>query len=459
MSKIVHLYVESLASEGYGIAYLDGKVTFIPFTAPGDEVEAELIQIKRNYNYAQFLKIVKPSSIRIEPLCQHFGTCGGCKWQHLSYKTQLEWKQQFVVDAFERIAKIIPHETYPIVPSHQPFYYRNKMEFSFSPSDSCPEKPVLGFHLPGKFNRVFHVEKCFLQNDFHNVLRHHLYEIILSLNLSPYNRKTHEGFLRNLIIRKNSKDEWMIILVVTEDKKEIIHHIFEKIIPLFPQVISWNYVVNQKKNDSLHDLDPILFYGMPYLEETILQIQFKIRPLSFFQVNKNQAEKLYSKVVQWGAFKKEDVVYDLYTGTGTIALSISPFVKKVIGIDNSSQAIQDAQENARNNSVCNSVFVFSDVAKGFNDSLIEEHGRPNVVILDPPRSGVHPQVIKQLLKKRPERIIYVSCNPGTQARDISMLSELYELHKIQPFDMFPQTAHVENIALLILKNSSVSTPQ
>lgn len=448
MGDIIRLHIESLASEGLGIAYLNDKVTFVPFTAPGDEVEVELLSSKKNYNEAKLLKILSPSSLRISPKCQHFGTCGGCKWQHLNYETQLQWKQQFVRDAFERIAKLVPREIDPIVPSPHPFFYRNKMEFSFSPDIQSPGQNVLGFHLPGKFDKVFQVDSCFLQENLQNEIRNKIFEIINSLRLSCYNRKTHEGFLRNLIIRKNSRDEWMVILVVSEEKKEILSQIFEKLIPSFPQVVSWFYMVNQKKNDSLYDLQPVLYSGKSYLEESILQIHFKIRPLSFFQVNKPQAENIYRTVIQWGEFQQDDVVYDLYTGTGTIALCVAPLVNKVIGLDNAPQAIMDAKENALNNRIFNATFLLSDVAKGFNANLIKEYGQPDVVVLDPPRSGLHPDVIKQLLKLHPRTIIYVSCNPSTQARDIALLSSLYEVHKIQSFDMFPQTAHVENVALL-----------
>jgi len=450
MMEKVQFKITDVASEGYGLGYVDNKVTFVPFTAPGDEILAEIVKKKKNFNEARLLEVLVPSPQRVAARCSHFGLCGGCKWQHLTYEAQLFWKNKFTVDAIERIGKCVVDVKYPIVPSPKIFAYRNKMEFSFG-WDNEKGSPVLGFHFPGRFDKVFHVESCYLQESLHNDIRHAFYEQAVRLQLSVYDRKTHKGFLRNLLIRKNRRDEWMVILVISEQDREIIEKLFSPIVPLFPQVVSWYYVVNQKKNDSIYDLSPVLYAGQPFLEEKILHIHFKISPLSFFQVNPDQAEQLYAYVVEEGEFSPDDVVYDVYTGTGTIALAIAPKVKRVVGIDNAYQSIEDARENALNNHISNAIFIHADAVKAFNTQTFKKYGFPDVVILDPPRSGLHPSIVKQFLTYSPRKIIYISCNPATQARDIGMLAESYKIKSIQPFDMFPQTAHVENVSVLVKK--------
>lgn len=439
--------------EGKGVAKQDDMVFFVNNAIPGDFVHIRVISKKRRYYEAETTEILRPSESRVKPLCKHFGLCGGCKWQHMSYEAQLQFKQKQVYDQLERIGKLQIQEKLPILGCSETAFYRNKLDFTFSTRkwfihENDHSDPVLGFHIPGRFDKVLDIEECFLQPEPSNKIRNAIREIALKAGMPFYDIKNHEGFLRNLIIRNNHKGEFMLILVVALENLEWLEKIYHLIENHFKEVKSLYVAVNQKMNDSLEQVPLKLIFGQPSLNETWLDLKFDISPVSFFQTNLYQTEKLYSKVLEWADLKGNELVYDLFCGTGTISLMLAKKAKFVVGIEYVKEAVKDAYVNAEKNEIKNIYFEAGDVKEVLFKKNIKKYGTPDIIVLDPPRSGVHPDVLKALSEIAPERIIYVSCNAATQARDLTMMTGHYRILSSQPVDMFPHTSHVENITLL-----------
>jgi len=455
------ILVEDFAAESKCLTKIDGQVVFIEQTAPGDVVNIRIIKKKKNYLEARPVYYHSFSSKRETPFCVHYGTCGGCKWQHIQYPDQLEFKQQQVLDQLERIGhqKEIKYE--PILGAMHQVAYRNKLEFTFTNqrwlthdeinSGETFERNGLGFHKPGQFDKVLDIEKCHLQPDLSNEIRLKVKEIALQEKIPFYNLREHKGFLRNLIIRNSNKGEWMVILQVSVENKLWIEKILNELKNTFPEITSLYYLVNSKGNESYADLEAIHFSENKYIVQKMEDLDFRISPKSFFQTNSDQAHELYKLVREFAELKKDDVVYDMYTGTGTIANFIAGQVKKVVGLEYVSDAIEDAKINSEINKIANTRFQEGDIAKIFNEAFLVEHGNPDVIITDPPRAGMHKDVIASILQTSARRIVYVSCNPATQARDIDLLKERYKLVKSQAVDMFPHTHHIENIVVLDIK--------
>jgi len=458
--QIENLEIIDAGAEGKAVGKKDGLTIFVPFAVPGDVVDVELFKKKKGYAEARIINIKTKSPHRIEPECAHFGLCGGCKWQIMDYETQLKYKQKQVEDAFRHLGKFEFPPIQPIIPSLNRFKYRNKLEYTFSHlrwlddedmhlrnTGEILETRGLGFHIPGKFDKVLDVSHCSLQAEPSNEIRNSVRAFAIKHNIPFYNIRNHEGILRNLIIRNNTKNEIMVILSITEmnDKtQELLAFLKDK----FPQIISLFYVINTKLNDSISDLVPVLYSGVPHISETMEGLLFKIGPLSFFQTNSLQALELYKVARDFAQISPKDIVYDLYTGTGTIALFISKQAQKVVGIEYVDAAIEDAKYNAQQNGISNTVFFAGDMKDVLNQNCTKRNGKPDVVITDPPRSGMHPAVVARLLEMEPPKIVYISCNPATQARDITELARKYTVEKVQPVDMFPHTHHVENVTLL-----------
>jgi 23S rRNA (uracil1939-C5)-methyltransferase len=457
------LEIIDIADEGRSVARYNDLVVFVTGAVPGDIVDARITRSKRNFIEAKVVNIIKPSVDRILPFCKHFGICGGCKWQYLSYEKQLEYKQKQVNDCLQRIAKInIEGKLMPVKPSSKLTFYRNKLEYTFSCyrwlTDDDMQFPedgrnmnALGFHIPGKFDKVLDIESCYLQGEPSNAIRLSVRDFALKNNLDFFDLRKQTGFLRNIIIRTTITGEVMVIVSFFRDDEEWRNALLEHISVSFPQVTSLMYVINDKCNDVITDLEIQCYKGNPFIIEEMGRLKFKIGPVSFFQTNSLQAYELYKVVADFAALKGDEVVYDLYSGTGTIANFIASTAKKVVGVEYVKSAVDDAFENSKINGITNTFFYAGDLAKVLNDSFVNENGMPDVIITDPPRNGMHKDVVMQLLSISPEKIIYVSCNPSTQARDIEMLSEKYTLVKAQPVDMFPQTHHIENVALLLKK--------
>ena len=452
-------------AEGKAVARVDNRVIFVPYGVPGDVVDLQVTGKKKSYYEARITAMHSPSQWRIDPVCQHFGLCGGCRWQNMDYSRQLHYKQKQVKESFDRIGKFDYPEIRPIIPSDPIYFYRNKLEYTFSNRkwhiDPKPEGEEhihsngLGFHLPGRFDRVLDIEKCHLQADPSNDIRLKAREFALSEGLSFYDVKTWEGLLRNLVIRNTTTGEWMVIMVFRDDEEEVIRKFMTHLQNNFPSITSLMYAINPKKNDDISDLEIRLFHGNPCLIEELPAfhsdhppLKFRIGPVSFFQTNARQAEKLYRVAAEFADFKGDELVYDLYSGTGTIACYIAPYVKKVIGLEYIPSAVTDAGENALLNGFSNTAFHSGDIAKVMDEDFFQENGIPDVIITDPPRAGMHEKVIRQILQARPGKIVYVSCNPATQARDIRILADHYRVTAIQPVDMFPHTQHVENVVRL-----------
>ena len=456
-------------SEGMSVAKPEGRVVFVPFGVPGDVVDLEVFKKKKNYLEGRILRIKKPSDKRVNPVCQHFGLCGGCKWQQMDYHWQIYYKQKQVKDNFDRIGKLDYPEIRPILGCEKQYYYRNKLEYAFSNrkwlTDGAPagtygeeECKGLGFHLPQLFDRVVDVAHCHLQADPSNDIRLFVRKFTMDHKLSYYSVRQHEGLMRNLVIRCNSKGEFMVIHVISEESRVIRNELIPALEQRFPQIVSLLLIINNKLNDVINDLPFECLKGDPWLIETMASprpgfpdLQFRIGPVSFFQTNVYQAERLYHAAFDLAELKGDEVMYDLYTGTGTIAQYFSRFVKRVVGIEYVEEAIADAKVNMALNGIENCTFFAGDMAKIFTDDFIKAQGRPNFIVTDPPRAGMAEKVVEQLLKIRAEKIVYVSCNPATQARDLQLLSTAYDLKAVQPVDMFPHTQHVENITLLELK--------
>lgn len=464
--------ISGVAAEGKAIAKValqegseDRIVVFVPYGAPGDVADIQLDKKKRSYAEGHIARLVNPSGCRVTPMCRHFGICGGCKWQHLPYEVQLECKARQVEDALKRIAKVDYPEIKPILGSEHTFGYRNKMEYTFSDrrwrtweevrsgAEFSGPKEALGFHIPGAFDKVLHIEECLLQDDLGNRIRNFMFDYALEHDLSFYNIKENHGFLRTLMLRISSTGEVMVVLVVGEDDKKAIEDLLNATAEAFPEITSLLYVVNLKVNDSIADQEVVLFKGRDYIEEEMEGLRFRINPKSFYQTNSAQAYNLYKVARQFAGLDKHDsknlpLVYDLYTGTGTIAQFVARNAKKVIGIEYVEEAIADARLNAGVNNLNNLEFFAGDMKDVLTDDFIAAHGRPEIMIIDPPRAGMHPDVIEVVRRASPEVIVYVSCNPATQARDLALLDSDYCITDIQPVDMFPQTHHVENVVRL-----------
>ena len=457
--KFENVEIIGAGSEGKAIARVENRVIFVPFVVPGDVVDIQVVKKKKSYFEGRAVKFHKYSEKRIEPKCEHFGVCGGCRWQNMDYNDQLFYKQKQVVDNLERIGGLTLPEMNPILASDNIYHYRNKLEYTFSNRRWFVEKPDpdnpqvlnrngLGFHLPGMFDRILDIENCYLQRDPSNAIRLAARDFALENDYEFYDVKTWSGYLRNMIIRTSSTGAIMLIMVfrfVDHIKMPaLLDHLAEK----FPEITSLMYVINDKRNDDISDLDVKIYKGDPFIMEEMEDLKFKIGPLSFFQTNRDQALKLYQTAKDFAGLKGNEIVYDLYTGTGTIAAFVSRFAKKVVGIEYIASAIEDAKENSALNGIDNTVFYSGDILRVLNDAFIKENGKPDVIITDPPRAGMHDKVVHQMEKIAPEKIVYVSCNPATQARDLVILAEHYTVEKVQAVDMFPQTHHVENVVLL-----------
>lgn len=460
---IENLTISTVTHEGKGMGREDGKVIFVDYALPGDEVKVRISKSKKDYAMGTINKLLKPSSDRVEPSCEHFGLCGGCKWQHADYNKQLEYKEKIVKESFERIGKISFLENLPIKGNKEVFYYRNKLEYTFSAkrwltteeieSGEEIERRALGFHIPGQFGKVINIDKCFLQDDRSNLIRNELREFALEKNLSFYNIQEHEGLLRNIIIRNTTLDEWMIIVSFGENNMDEVKLVMDFLKRKYQFINSLYYVINLKMNDTIFDLPLVLYNGKSSITEQLGHCKFDISPKSFFQTNSIQAKELYDVALNFADIKPNNLVYDLYTGTGSIACYIAHLCKKVVGIEYIPEAISDAKKNAALNKIENASFFSGEVEKILNDIFIEQNGRPDIIITDPPRSGMHKDVVEKILEIAPQKIVYISCNPATQARDVQLLSEKYVPVKSQPLDLFPHTYHIENVALLIRKES------
>lgn len=455
--------IEAVAAEGKSLAHVDGTVVFVEFAVPGDIVNVKVTKKKKNYMEGFILEIVKSSEDRLQPFCEHFGICGGCRWQPLPYDMQLKAKQQQVWDQLVRIGHLEIPDISPILPSDKTKYYRNKLEFTFSnkrwiynnedPDSLTDEERLgLGFHVGKFFDKVLDIKHCSLQPEPSNEIRLYIREYAVTHDLEFYNIRENTGFLRNLIVRNNQVGDVMLTVCFAYDDQDKIVPMLDAIAAEFPQIKSLHYVINEKLNDSISDLDCILYKGEDAIWETMGKLKFKIGPKSFYQTNSEQAYKLYSVAKEFAALTGNEVVYDLYTGTGTIAQFISDKASKVIGIEYVKEAIEDARINAEANGITNCTFFDGDMKDILTADFIKEHGKPEVMIIDPPRAGMHPDVVKVIMEAAPERIVYVSCNPASQARDLAMMSPMYEITAVQPMDMFPHTMHVENVCALKLKD-------
>ncbi|MEQ8623773.1 MAG: 23S rRNA (uracil(1939)-C(5))-methyltransferase RlmD [Vicingaceae bacterium] len=468
--KPIYREVEVLdtAAEGKSLAKVNEKILFIPQTVPGDIVDVQVTRKRKNYMEGRVLHFHKKSEKRVDAFCEHFGVCGGCKWQFISYADQLNNKQRTVKDALERIAKVELPAIAPILPSKETTFYRNKLEFTFSnkewltqdqiqSGENFESRNALGFHVPGRFDKVLDIKKCWLQPDPSNDIRNWVKNYALENDLPFFDLRVQEGLLRNLIIRTSSNGEVMVIFAFFYEDQEIRESLLNKFQTTFPSITSIQYVINDKGNDTIGDLEVKCFYGRDFILEEMIafgteqKLQFKIGPKSFYQTNSEQAYELYKLTAEFANIQKDEVVYDLYTGTGTIANFVANQAKHVVGVEYVPEAIVDAKANSEMNDIANTSFFAGDMKDIFNAQFIASNGTPDVVITDPPRAGMHQDVINELLNLGASRIVYVSCNPATQARDIQLLDEKYKVTKVQPVDMFPHTHHVENVVLLKLK--------
>ena len=451
--------IEAFAAEGKALARVDNLVVFVPFAAPGDVVDIRLSRKRKQYAEGRIVAFKRYSADRVKPFCSHFGVCGGCQWQHLPYPSQLKYKQQQVLDVLQRIAKIELPEARPILGSEKDRFYRNKLEYTFSnkrwrtleeiqSGEEFNNNEALGFHIPGMFDKVLDIEKCFLQEDFSNRVRLSVKAFCLTHQMDFFDLKLQQGLMRNLIVRTTSTGQKMEIVVFfreeTASREALLNHLLDE----FPEITSLIYVINNKANDTIFDREIVVYHGSAYIVEEMEGLQFIIGPKSFYQTNSEQAYRLYSLVREFAGLQGNELVYDLYTGTGTIANFLARQCRKVIGIEYIPEAIEAARANAELNDIKNTAFFAADVKDLLNNDFIAEQGRPDVLITDPPRAGMHGDVVKTILSAAPERVVYVSCNPATQARDLSLMDNLYQVEALQAVDMFPHTQHVENVVLL-----------
>ena len=491
--------ITDYAAEGKALAKLDGKVIFISGAVPGDVADVLLTKNKKDWAEGRVLKIKEPSKERVDPFCKHFGICGGCKWQMLPYAKQLQYKQQEVEQNLRRIGKIDLPEILPIIGADDTVHYRNKLEFTFSNKEyyinpPAPPPPkggseadtlsglqtifieevefenneslteysdsknpplggggALGFHVPRIFDKVIDIEECYLMDDVNNTIRNTIRAFALENKFTFYDIREHTGWLRNVIIRLCTTGELMVNICLNYDEETDRKKLFDHLLQQVPQITTLLYTINPKWNDSIYDLTPQVYFGKGYATERLAEFEFKISAKSFFQTNTKQAEKLYTVTRDFAALTGNEIVYDLYCGTGSIGIFVSKMAKKIIGVDVIEEAIADAKENAALNNISHAEFFAGDVIKICNDDFFALHGRPDVIITDPPRAGMHEKLVNKLLEIAAPKIVYVSCNTATQARDLGLLSDKYVIEKIQPVDMFPHTHHIECVVLLILK--------
>ena len=457
--------ITGIAAEGKALTRIDDMVVFVPYCVPGDIVDMQVTKKKHSFMEARVERIVKPSEERCEAVCKHYGVCGGCKWQILPYPAQLRYKQQQVTDNLTRIGKVKLPEISPILGSKHIYAYRNKLEFTFADRkwlswdeihaagglDQIDNSYGLGFHITNCFDKVLDIEECHLMPDINNRIRNGIRRFARDHAMTFYNEHTHQGQLRTLILRANHKGEIMLILSFGEPLDDNGFALLEWLHSEFPEIVSLQYVVNTKYNDTIGDLDIQVFFGADHIMEEMEGLQFKVGPKSFYQTNTEQAYELYKVARHFAELTGEELVFDLYTGTGTIANFVAKQAKQVIGIEYVPEAIEDAKVNAQLNHLDNTLFFAGDMKDILNEDFITQYGRPDVIITDPPRAGMHEDVVKTILFAEPKRIVYVSCNPATQARDLALLDEKYEVTKVQPVDMFPHTQHVENVVQLKLR--------
>jgi len=459
--------IEAVAAEGKCLFHWEDLVVFVPFCVPGDVCDVQIRRKKHSFAEGEVVRIVEPSKVRAVPFCQHFGVCGGCKWQNLPYEEQLKFKQQQVKDQLTRIGKVELPEFQPILGSVKTQEYRNKLDFGCAnkryltkeeiqslPNDasqSLKDVPAIGFHITGAFDKILPIEKCWLMDDVQNRIRNEIRDYAIANGISFFDLRAQVGLLRDVIFRNSASGELMVIIQFHYDEtggeqeaKALLQHIADK----FQEITSLLYLDNQKCNDTIGDQEILVFKGTDHIYELMEDLRFKVGPKSFYQTNTEQAYHLYSVAREFAGLTGDEVVYDLYTGTGTIANFVARQARQVIGIEYVPEAIEDAKINSEVNGITNTLFYAGDMKDILNDDFIQEHGRPNVIITDPPRAGMHPDVVKTILRAAPQRIVYVSCNPATQARDLQVLDEAYRVVAVQPVDMFPHTPHVENVVLL-----------
>ncbi|MDD6687615.1 23S rRNA (uracil(1939)-C(5))-methyltransferase RlmD [Sodaliphilus pleomorphus] len=453
------LEITKIAAEGKSLARWNDMVVFIPYGAPGDVADVKIDRKKHSFAEGHIVNLVKPSEIRIQPFCEHFGVCGGCKFQHIPYEYQLKYKQQQVVDALERIAKVDLPQVNPILGSQCTTAYRNKLEFTFSDKEwltteqlhsgeQFPDRNAVGFHIPNGYNKVLDIKKCWLMDDINNQLRLFVKQYALSKGYTFFDMRNNTGLMRMMMIRVASTGQLMLVVVFGEHDGSAIVDVMNAVHERFPSITSLMHVVNTKRNDSLGDQTFVLDYGKEYIEEEMEGLKFRVGPKSFYQTNSRQAYELYKVARRMARLTGDELVYDLYTGTGTIANFVSRQARKVIGIEYVPEAIADAKLNSEVNGIDNTYFVAGDMKDVLTFDFIAQHGVPDVMIIDPPRAGMHQDVVNVILNAEPKRMVYVSCNPATQARDLQLLDAKYKVVEIQPVDMFPHTQHVENVVAL-----------
>ena len=470
--------IEAVAAEGKCIAHVDEQVVFVPFVVPGDVVDLQVVKKKHRYCEARVVRFIKKSDVRAVPKCEHFGICGGCKWQNLPYEEQIKAKQKQVFDQLSRIGKVELPEFRPILGSVKQWEYRNKLEFGCAnkrwytaeelkniPEDAGLGEPAIGFHITGAFDKIYPIKKCWLMDDLHNRIRNDIYDYAVRTGMTFYDTRAQHGLLRNLMFRNSNTGEWMLLIQFHYDEpgdEQRAKDLLEHIATTFPEITSLIYVDNQKGNDTIGDLELTTYKGTDFIYETMEDLKFKVGPKSFYQTNTEQAYHLYSvarefaldsqiynsKLSDYNSDNKP-LIYDLYTGTGTIANFVARYASKVIGIEYVPEAIEDAKVNSKINGIDNTEFFAGDMKNILTAEFIQQHGRPDIIITDPPRAGMHPDVVKVILNAAPKRIVYVSCNPATQARDLALLDADYRVAQVQPVDMFPHTPHVENVVQLI----------
>ena len=456
--------IEAVAAEGKAVAHVNDMAVFVPFVVPGDIVDLRIRKKRKNYAEAEVVRFVEHSPIRVKPVCKHFGVCGGCKWQNLPYDEQLKAKQQQVFDQLTRIGKVELPKFLPILGSEKIYEYRNKTEYGCAnkrwytraeldalPPDAGLSQGAIGFHITGAFDKIYPIEKCWLMDDLHNQIRNDIYQYAKENSLSFFDIRGHKGLLRDIMFRNSNTGEWMLLIQFHYDAptdKEKAQLLLQHLVDKFPQITSLLYVDNQKCNDTFGDLELTTFKGNDYIIETMEDLKFKVNAKSFYQTNTDQAYRLYCVARDFAHLEGNEIVYDLYTGTGTIANFVAHQAQKVVGIEYVPEAIENAKVNSQINGIENTDFFAGDMKDILTDDFIGEHGQPDVIITDPPRAGMHPDVVKVILNAAPKRIVYVSCNPATQARDLSLLDPLYKVEAVQPVDMFPHTPHVENVVLL-----------
>lgn len=460
-----NIQITDCAAEGKSLARVNDMVVFVPFCVPGDIVDLQVRKKRHSYMEAEVIRFVEKSAVREEPFCEHFGVCGGCKWQNLPYDKQLEMKQRQVYEQLTRIGKVELPEFMPILGSRKIREYRNKLEFGCSnkrwmtreeiaSGEPAGEMRAIGFHITGAFDKILPINNCHLMDGLQNEIRNFIYQYAIDNDLTFFDLRQQTGLLRDVMVRNSNTGEWMVLVQFHYDEegdRERSLQLMEALADRFPQITSLLYVDNQKCNDTFGDLELTLYKGNDHIFEIMEGLRFKVGPKSFYQTNTDQAYHLYSVARQFAGLTGEEVVYDLYTGTGTIANFVARSAKKVVGIEYVPEAIEDAKVNSDINGIGNTLFFAGDMKDILTDDFIAGHGRPDVIITDPPRAGMHPDVVETILRAKPRRIVYVSCNPATQARDLQLLDRLYKVVAVQPVDMFPHTPHVENVVALELK--------